>query len=84
MGVIPVPYGVRSKKKKSRTILAKNAPAQNDLIGIKTGQNCSSHACARIKRLVITPPRGVIPPLRGGKGAGKPKADRATANRNVT
>ena len=44
---------------------------------VQTGQNCISHACARIKRLVITPRRGVIPPRRGGKGAGKPKADRA-------
>ena len=40
----------------------------------------------RIKRLVITPLRGVIPPHRGGKGAGKPKADRATTKkkRSVT
>ena len=30
----------------------------------------------------ITPLRGVIPPLRGGnKGAGKPKADRATTKK---
>ena len=49
---------------------------------VQTGQNCSSHACARIKRLVITPRRGVIPPPEGGgKGAGKPKADRATTKR---
>ena len=37
----------------------------------------------RIKRLVITPRRGVIPPLRGGKGAGKPKDDRATAKKET-
>ena len=28
------------------------------------------------------PLRGVIPPHRGGKGAGKPKGDRATTKRN--
>ena len=42
----------------------------------------AAHTRVRIKRLVITPLRGVIPPLRGGKGAGKPKADRATTKRN--
>ena len=32
------------------------------------------------------PLRGPVPPLRGGKGAGKPKADRANTKRkrNVT
>ena len=37
--------------------------------------------CARIKRNVPTP-SGLVPPRRGGKGAGKPKADRATTKRN--
>ena len=44
--------------------------------GFKLAKIGSSHACARIKRLVIT-----ITPRRGGKGAGKPKADRATTKR---
>ena len=39
--------------------------------------NTYVNAYARIKCLVITPLRGVIPPLRGGKGAGKTKDDRA-------
>ena len=30
-----------------------------------------------------TPQRGVVPPLRGGKGAGKPKADRATTKKKT-
>ena len=40
----------------------------------------------RIKRLVITPLRGVIPPPFGGgnKGAGKPKADRATTKKKIS
>ena len=59
-----------------------NTPAQINLNFIQSGQNCNSHACARIKRLIITPRRGVIPPLRGGKGAGKPKADRAIRKEN--
>ena len=40
-----------------------------------------AHTRLRIKRLVITPRRGVIPPRRGGKRAGKPKADRATTKK---
>ena len=36
----------------------------------------------RIKRNVPTP-KGLVPPLRGGKGAGKPKAERATTKRKT-
>ena len=36
----------------------------------------------RIKRNVPTP-KGLVPPRRGGKGAGKPKDDRATAKKET-
>ena len=55
--------------------LGQNPTAHLRLKGIVLGQNCSSHACARIKGLGTTP-------FGGGKGAGKPKAERATRKRN--
>ena len=91
-----VPEGSRDEinpsgpvKEKKTHNFGQNAAAQNDLKRSQNGLNCTyTHTYTRVhvKRLVITPRRGVIPPLRGGKGAGKPKDDRATAKkkRNVT
>ena len=79
----PVP-----EKEKSHNF-GQNAAAQNDLKRSKNGQNCThtlrtryAHACTRIKRNVPTP-KGLVPPRRGGKGAGKPKAERATTKKET-
>ena len=42
-----------------------------------------THTRMRIKRLVITPLKGCDTTLQGGKGAGKPKDDRATTERKT-
>ena len=44
-------------RKKKPTIFDQNPTAHFHLKRIVFGPNCSSHACARIKRLVITPRR---------------------------
>ena len=64
-GVIPVPEGVRSKKRKSHNF-GQNAPAQNDLICSKNGQNFT-HTCTCTRALNVTyhTPKGVIPPPKG-------------------
>ena len=61
-GLKKAPKGAGRKK---RCNFGQNPAAQNDLILVQTGQNCSSQALVRIKRLVITPLRGVIPPPKG-------------------
>ena len=78
---------VKEKKRKEKSHnFGQNAPAQNDLICSKNGQNCThthththtyTYTRVRIKRNVAyTTPEG------GGKGAGKPKADRAIRKEN--
>ena len=74
------PKGADSKEK--ATILAKTHPQILTEKWFKLAK-IAAHTRVRIKRLVITPLRGVIPPLRGGKGAGKPKAERATTKRKT-
>ena len=64
-------------RKKRPTTLAKTQPLNLFVNRFKLAK-IAAHTRVRIKRLVITPLGGVIPPLRGGKGAGKPKADHAT------
>ena len=76
------PKGIRSQKRKAHNF-GQNAAAQNDLKHSQNGQDCTyTHTYTHIKRNVPTP-KGLVPPRRGGKGAGKPKDDRATAKRNV-
>ena len=58
-----VPEGSRFERKAHHFV--QNPTAHFHLKRIVFGQNCSSHACARIKRLIITPLRGVIPPPSG-------------------
>ena len=57
------PEGSRFERKGHN--FGQNPTAHFRLKRIVFGQNCSSHTCARIKRLVITPLRGVIPPPSG-------------------
>ena len=86
------PKGSGQRKEKSYNF-GQNAPAQNDLIGSKNGQNCTHtvhvHLHTRVCALNVSlsHPIGVwYHPFGGGKGAGKPKADRAIRKRkeNVT
>ena len=66
------------------TILAKTQPHKMTWKWFKQAK-IAAHTRVRIKRLVITPLRGVIPPPEGGgKGAGKPKADRATTKKKIS
>ena len=83
-GMIPAPFGAGHKKENLNFGLT----AQFVLFSSQNGQNCMytytyTHTRMRIKRLVITPLKGCDTTLQGGKGAGKPKDDRATAKRNV-